>query len=45
MIGYEALTKTKVRMSTDKTSHIHFPLKPTVIGGREVIVVAEKSVI
>ncbi len=45
MMGFQTLKKTEVRVSIDKTSSVSFRLNATVIPGREVVVVAERSVI
>jgi len=45
MMGYESETKTEVRISIDHTSWIDFELKPTVIKGKGVTVVARRPII
>ena len=45
MMGYTRLKQTDVRVSLDKTTVVNFSLSSTVIAGKEVVVVAERSVI
>ena len=45
MIGYGAMRKTGVRVSTDHTTPVDFELKETTIAGAEVTVVAEREVV
>jgi len=45
MIGYAASKVTEVRVSIDRTTTIDFKLKPTVLVGEEVVVVAERPVV
>lgn len=45
MIGYAAITVTEVRVNIDLTTTIDFNMKPEVIMGEEVQVVAERPVV
>ncbi len=45
MIGYETVRQTEVRVVTDHTTPVNFQLRPTVLTGQEVTVVAEREVI
>ncbi len=45
MMGFERLTKTGIRVSTDHTTPVDFTLKPTTLEGSEVIIVADREVV
>jgi len=45
MIGYAAITVTEVRVNIDLTTTVDFEMKPEVIMGEEVQVVAERPVV
>ncbi len=45
MMGYEAVTQSDVVVRIDRTTTVDFSLKPTVIEGAEVTVVAEREVV
>jgi len=45
MIGYQAVTKTDVRVSVDHTTRIDFALQTSVIAGQAITIEAEREVI
>lgn len=45
MIGYEITTKTQVMVTADRTTPLDFALRPTVIQGASVTVVAKRRII
>jgi len=45
MMGYEKTVQTDVRVSSDHTTPIDFNLKPTVLEGQSVTVVAEREIV
>lgn len=44
-MGYEGVTKSEVRVTVDRTTSLDFSLKPAVIEGQMVTVVAERPVV
>ncbi|PIP12868.1 MAG: TonB-dependent receptor, partial [bacterium (Candidatus Stahlbacteria) CG23_combo_of_CG06-09_8_20_14_all_40_9] len=45
MMGYATYTVTEIRVYIDRTTIIHVKMRPTVLPGEEVVVVAERSVV
>jgi len=45
MMGYAKVTVTEARVSIDQTTTIDFKMKPTILTGEEVIVVAKRPIV
>ncbi|MEA3432543.1 MAG: carboxypeptidase-like regulatory domain-containing protein, partial [candidate division WOR-3 bacterium] len=45
MMGYVTYTVTEVRVNIDRTTIVHVKMKPTVLPGEEVVVVAERPIV